>query len=61
VARGQDGLAANTLKYLKNAQPVIGVNPDPGRWDGVLAITPEILAGKRPLKRFGGIWAKSGA
>ena len=35
VVLGQDGLVANTLKYLDN-QPVIGVNPDPGRWDGVL-------------------------
>jgi NAD kinase len=36
VVLGQDGLVANTLKYLKNAQPVIGINPDPARWDGVL-------------------------
>lgn len=35
VVLGQDGLVANTLKYL-NGQPVLGVNPDPGRWDGVL-------------------------
>lgn len=35
VVLGQDGLVANTLKYL-SGQPVIGVNPDPGRWDGVL-------------------------
>lgn len=35
VALGQDGLVANTLKYL-DAQPLIGVNPDPRRWDGVL-------------------------
>ncbi|MEM7362677.1 MAG: sugar kinase [Pseudomonadota bacterium] len=32
---GQDGLVANTLKYLEG-QPVIGVNPDPDRWDGRL-------------------------
>ena len=36
VAIGQDGLVANTLKYLKDGQPLIGVNPDPERWDGVL-------------------------
>lgn len=36
IAIGQDGLVANTLKYLKNNQPLIGVNPDPDRWDGVL-------------------------
>lgn len=35
VAVGQDGLMANTLKYL-NGQPLVGVNPDPARWDGVL-------------------------
>ncbi len=35
VVIGQDGLVANTLKYL-SGQPVIGVNPDPGRWDGKL-------------------------
>lgn len=35
VVVGQDGLVANTLKYLTN-QLLIGVNPDPARWDGVL-------------------------
>lgn len=35
VVIGQDGLVANSLKYLKG-QPVIGVNPDPDRWDGKL-------------------------
>ncbi len=35
VVIGQDGLVANTLKYL-DGQPVIGINPDPGRWDGKL-------------------------
>lgn len=35
VAVGQDGLVANTLKYL-NGQPLVGVNPDPARWDGKL-------------------------
>lgn len=35
VVVGQDGLVANTLKYLTE-QPLIGVNPDPERWDGVL-------------------------
>jgi NAD kinase len=35
VTLGQDGLVANTLKYLHD-QPVIGVNPDPERWDGRL-------------------------
>ena len=35
VVVGQDGLVANTLKYL-SSQLLIGVNPDPQRWDGVL-------------------------
>ena len=58
VAVGQDGLVANTLKYL-DGQPLIGVNPDPRRYDGKLlpfqvrdlvTITPEVLRQKRPLK-----------
>lgn len=35
IVLGQDGLVANTLKYL-DGQHVIGLNPDPRRWDGVL-------------------------
>ncbi|MCP5016334.1 MAG: sugar kinase [Ketobacter sp.] len=35
VVIGQDGLVANTLKYL-DGQPVIAINPDPDRWDGEL-------------------------
>lgn len=35
VALGQDGLVANTMKYL-DGKPLIGVNPDPLRIDGVL-------------------------
>ena len=35
VAVGQDGLVANVAKYVA-AQPVIAVNPDPRRFDGVL-------------------------
>ncbi|WP_031434499.1 diacylglycerol kinase catalytic domain-containing protein [Methylomarinum vadi] len=35
VVIGQDGLVANTLKYL-SGQPVIAINPDPERWDGKL-------------------------
>lgn len=47
VVIGQDGLVANTLKYL-DGQPVIGVNPDPARWDGKLlpfrlADLPEVV------------------
>ena len=35
VAVGQDGLVANIAKYA-GAQPVVAVNPDPGRFDGIL-------------------------
>jgi NAD kinase len=35
VVIGQDGLVANTLKYLEG-QPVVAVNPEPARWDGQL-------------------------
>ncbi len=35
VALGQDGLVANTAKYLRT-QLLFGVNPDPSRWNGVL-------------------------
>lgn len=35
VAAGQDGLVANAAKYVKGL-PLVGVNPDPQRFDGVL-------------------------
>lgn len=35
VVIGQDGLVANTAKYVGDL-PIIGVNPDPQRYDGVL-------------------------
>lgn len=35
VTLGQDGLVANTAKYV-GAQPLVPVNPDPRRFDGVL-------------------------
>ena len=58
VVLGQDGLVANTLKYT-DGQPVIGVNPDPTQYDGLLlpflakdlaVVVPEVFAGKRPVK-----------
>ncbi|WP_019913060.1 hypothetical protein [Paenibacillus sp. HW567] len=58
VVLGQDGLVANTLKYL-HEQPLIGVNPDPGRWDGVLlpftvndlrTLVPEVFRGQRQVR-----------
>jgi hypothetical protein len=39
VAVGQDGLVANSAKYL-NGQPVIGINPSPERNAGVLVPHP---------------------
>lgn len=35
VTAGQDGLVANTAKYV-GGQPIVAVNPDPERFDGVL-------------------------
>ncbi len=58
VTLGQDGLVANTLRYL-NGQPVIGVNPEPERWDGQLLpfqvrdlgqVVPEVFKRHRPTK-----------
>lgn len=58
VALGQDGLVANTLKYLEG-QPLIGLNPEAKRWDGLLlpfgasdlkAVLGDVAAGKRPIK-----------
>lgn len=35
VTLGQDGLVANTAKYVGN-RPIVAVNPEPERFDGVL-------------------------
>lgn len=35
VCVGQDGLVANAMKYLEG-QPLVGINPDPKRFDGLL-------------------------
>lgn len=59
VALGQDGLVANTVKYL-DGHPLIGLNPDPSRHDGLLlpfapadlpTLLPAILADRRPGRR----------
>jgi NAD kinase len=59
LALGQDGLVANTLKYL-DGQPLVGINPDQHRWDGILLpfeprdialILPEVLPDQRAHKR----------
>lgn len=39
VAVGQDGLIANVAKYL-SGQPVLGVNPAPDFYDGILVRVP---------------------
>ena len=45
VALGRDGLVANVLKYLLDGQLLIGVNPDPQRWDGqLLPFFPEDIS-----------------
>ena len=58
LAVGQDGLVANTAKYVGNT-PIIGVNPEPKRFDGVLlpfqvaqakATVQKVLNGKHHLK-----------
>lgn len=58
VVLGQDGLVANVLKYT-NGQPVIGVNPDPDRWEGILLpftisdlskVIPDVFSGNRPIR-----------
>jgi NAD kinase len=35
VTLGQDGLVANTAKYV-GPQPIVAINPEPGRFDGIL-------------------------
>jgi hypothetical protein len=54
ITVGQDGLVANVAKYL-GAQPVIGVNPDPERNPGVLALFAPSALGDIPalLSRSG--------
>lgn len=42
---GQDGLVANVAKYLQG-QPVIGINPSPNRYPGVLVPHPPQRAGE---------------
>jgi NAD kinase len=58
VVLGQDGLVANTVKYL-NGQLLVGVNPEPQRWEGALLpfevadlskVIPDIFAQCRPIK-----------
>lgn len=46
IVVGQDGLVANVAKYL-DGQPVLGLNPAPDLYDGVLVRVP--LARLKPL------------
>lgn len=57
---GQDGLVANVIKYL-DGQPVIGINPDPERYEGTLLpfnagmlakLMPQVLHNDRPTARI---------
>ncbi|MGY4307922.1 NAD kinase [Bradyrhizobium sp. USDA 4369] len=58
AALGPDGLVANTMKYL-DGQPLLGLNPDAQRHDGVLlpfapedlaSLLPEVAADRRAAK-----------
>ena len=58
VAVGQDGLVVNAAKYL-NGQPIVAINPDPQRFDGVLlpfaakeagAATVSVLEGRSKFR-----------
>ena len=58
LALGQDGLVANTMKYL-DGQPLVGINPEASRYDGVLlpfqpgdlaSLLPDLLTDRRPVK-----------
>lgn len=58
VVLGQDGLVANVIKYL-HGQHVVGVNPDPERWEGTLLpfavpdlpkVIPEVFQRNRPIR-----------
>ena len=60
ITLGPDGLVVNVAKYLAT-QPVLGINPDPERIDGVLvpfpiagasAAVPAALAGSIPVRKI---------
>ena len=59
VVVGQDGLVANTAKYALE-RPIVGVNPEPSRYDGVLlpfdsrsaaAAVGAVVGGKAAVRR----------
>jgi hypothetical protein len=58
LALGQDGVVANTMKYL-DGNALVGLNPEPARYDGILlpfepgdlpGLLPDLLADRRPFK-----------
>lgn len=58
ITIGQDGMVANVMKYL-NGHPLIGINPDTKRWDGILlpfepgdlsTVLPAVLQGRYNAK-----------
>ena len=58
IVVGQDGLVANAAKYVRG-RPLVAVNPDPDRYDGVLlpfrpdtcrAAVQRVVAGRAPLR-----------
>ncbi len=49
ITVGQDGLVANTAKYVRGT-PIVAVNPDPERFDGVLL--PFLAAEAAPAVRL---------
>jgi hypothetical protein len=54
VVLGQDGMVANVAKYVQDV-PIVGVNPDPARFDGVLLpfkVSQARDAVRRVLKRM---------
>lgn len=53
VAVGQDGLVANVAKYL-DGQPVLGVNPAPDLYDGVLVRVPVARLGRSLIASVAG-------
>jgi len=59
VTLGQDGLVANTAKYV-GCQPIVAVNPEPTRFDGVLlpfqetqakAAVSRVINGKAAIRK----------
>ena len=58
VTLGQDGLVANTAKYV-GAQPIVAINPEPVRFDGILlpflpdqarSVVGKVIEGKAKIR-----------